>query len=105
MKMGRFEGFFLSFVLNSFLLFCHGGTTSRFVRRLEATADMPLDSDVFRVPPGCNAPQQVRIHFFLLNNQLSFMSFVMVSLLFFYTCFSVEKAIYWMFLNDLTFAY
>ncbi|KAH0892138.1 hypothetical protein HID58_054567 [Brassica napus] len=58
MKMGRFEGFYLSVVLNSFLLFCHGGTTSRYVRRLEATADMPLDSDVFCVPPGCNAPQQ-----------------------------------------------
>ncbi|KAF2616044.1 hypothetical protein F2Q70_00010561 [Brassica cretica] len=49
MKMGRFEGFYLSGVLNSFLLFCNGGTTSRYVRRLEATADMPLDSDVFHV--------------------------------------------------------
>ncbi|KAF3545202.1 hypothetical protein DY000_02005341 [Brassica cretica] len=45
------------------VLLCHGGTTSRYVRRLDATADMPLDSDVFRVPPGCNAPQQVRIPF------------------------------------------
>ncbi|KAH0892142.1 LOW QUALITY PROTEIN: hypothetical protein HID58_054571, partial [Brassica napus] len=49
MKMGRFEGFYLSGVLNSFLLFCNGGTTSRYVSRLEATADMPLDSDVFHV--------------------------------------------------------
>ncbi|KAF3506762.1 hypothetical protein F2Q69_00004450 [Brassica cretica] len=59
--MGRFEGFYLSVVLNSFLLFCHDGTTSTYVRRLEATADMPLDSDVFCVPPGCNAPQQKKL--------------------------------------------
>ncbi|CAH8352950.1 unnamed protein product [Eruca vesicaria subsp. sativa] len=66
--MGRLEGLdryyvllFLCLVLDSLVLFCHGGTTSSYVRRLEATADMPLDSDVFRVPPGCNAPQQVHI--------------------------------------------
>ncbi|WZZ43624.1 hypothetical protein YC2023_039883 [Brassica napus] len=40
------------------VLLCHGGTTTSYVRRLEATADIPLDSDVFHVPPGCNAPQQ-----------------------------------------------
>ena len=56
----------LGLVLNSLLLFCHGGRTSSYVRRLEATVDMPLDSDVFRVPPGYNAPQQVRIHLFFL---------------------------------------
>ncbi|CAN6439362.1 unnamed protein product [Victoria cruziana] len=39
----------------------NGGTTSRFVRKLGASKDMPLDSDVFRVPPGYNAPQQVHI--------------------------------------------
>ena len=38
---------------------CHGGVTSSFVRKTEKTVDMPLDSDVFRVPPGYNAPQQV----------------------------------------------
>ncbi|RRT35320.1 hypothetical protein B296_00042158 [Ensete ventricosum] len=38
-----------------------GGVTSGFVRKVEKTIDMPLDSDVFRVPPGYNAPQQVHI--------------------------------------------
>lgn len=38
---------------------CNGGETSSFVRKVEKADDMPLDSDVFRVPPGYNAPQQV----------------------------------------------
>ncbi|KAJ4897018.1 Purple acid phosphatase 10 [Raphanus sativus] len=65
--MGKLEALnpyyvlFLCLVLNSLVLFCHGGTTSSYVRRLEAAVDMPLDSYVFRVPPGCNAPQQVHI--------------------------------------------
>ncbi|KAG0479384.1 hypothetical protein HPP92_010064 [Vanilla planifolia] len=37
------------------------GKTSAFVRKDEKAVDMPLDSDVFRVPPGYNAPQQVHI--------------------------------------------
>ncbi|XP_062204349.1 purple acid phosphatase 2-like [Phragmites australis] len=37
------------------------GVTSEYRRKLEATVDMPLDADVFRVPPGYNAPQQVHI--------------------------------------------
>uniref|UniRef100_A0A0E0BVP6 Purple acid phosphatase n=1 Tax=Oryza glumipatula TaxID=40148 RepID=A0A0E0BVP6_9ORYZ len=41
---------------------CAGaGVTSEYRRKLEATVDMPLDADVFRVPPGYNAPQQVHI--------------------------------------------
>lgn len=48
----------LSFVLNIAVL-CNGGITSSFVRKVEKTIDMPLDSDVFRVPLGYNAPQQV----------------------------------------------
>ncbi|KAF8013513.1 hypothetical protein BT93_I1376 [Corymbia citriodora subsp. variegata] len=40
---------------------CNGGKTSTFVRKVEKTVDMPLNSDVFRVPPGYNAPQQVHI--------------------------------------------
>lgn len=40
--------------------FCMGGKTSAFVRNDYLSLDMPLDSDVFRVPPGYNAPQQVR---------------------------------------------
>ncbi|XP_065848149.1 purple acid phosphatase 2-like [Euphorbia lathyris] len=35
--------------------------TSSFIRKDELSLDMPLDSDVFRVPPGYNAPQQVHI--------------------------------------------
>lgn len=39
--------------------FCSGGITSSYVRNDDLSLDMPLDSDVFRVPPGYNAPQQV----------------------------------------------
>ncbi|CAK7329641.1 unnamed protein product [Dovyalis caffra] len=42
-------------------LFCNGGKTSSFVRKAELGVDMPLSSDVFQVPPGYNAPQQVHI--------------------------------------------
>lgn len=38
---------------------CDGGITSSYVRNDDLSLDMPLDSDVFRVPPGYNAPQQV----------------------------------------------
>lgn len=38
---------------------CNGGITSSFVRKVEKTVDMPSQSDVFRAPPGYNAPQQV----------------------------------------------
>ncbi|GMJ02870.1 PHOSPHATASE UNDERPRODUCER 1, purple acid phosphatase 10 [Hibiscus trionum] len=50
----------LVLVLNS-AVFCHGGNTSVYVRKVEKTVDMPLDNDVFRVPLGYNAPQQVHI--------------------------------------------
>ncbi|GKV46971.1 hypothetical protein SLEP1_g53926 [Rubroshorea leprosula] len=40
---------------------CNGGRTSSFVRNDDLSLDMPIDSDVFRVPPGYNAPQQVHI--------------------------------------------
>jgi hypothetical protein len=52
----------LFLVFNAAVL-CHGGKTSSFVRKVEKTIDMPLDSDVFKVPPGYNAPQQVCIFF------------------------------------------
>ena len=45
----------------SVVVVCNGGKTSTFVRKVEKTMDMPLDSDVFEVPPGYNAPQQVLI--------------------------------------------
>ncbi|GAB4837869.1 prolyl aminopeptidase [Ancistrocladus abbreviatus] len=51
---------FLVLSLNQAVL-CNGGITSTFVRNAEKTVDMPLDSDVFAVPPGFNAPQQVHI--------------------------------------------
>jgi acid phosphatase type 7 len=35
--------------------------TSTYRRKLEASEDMPLDADVFALPPGKNAPQQVHI--------------------------------------------
>ncbi|KAI3769716.1 hypothetical protein L6452_00829 [Arctium lappa] len=44
-----------------FFLLSNGGITSTFVRNEEKSIDMPFDSDVFKVPPGYNAPQQVHI--------------------------------------------
>ncbi|KAL6270022.1 hypothetical protein ACE6H2_026933 [Prunus campanulata] len=42
----------------SLAVVCNGGKTSSFVRKVEKSEVMPLDSDVFKVPPGYNAPQQ-----------------------------------------------
>lgn len=50
---------FLVFFILSDLELCNGGITSSYVRNDDLSLDMPLDSDVFRVPPGYNAPQQV----------------------------------------------
>ncbi|THG07591.1 hypothetical protein TEA_027226 [Camellia sinensis var. sinensis] len=47
----------LGLLLNA-VVFCKGGTTSAFVRPVEKSVDMPLDSDVFLPPRGYNAPQQ-----------------------------------------------
>lgn len=52
-------------LLVSVLEKCNGGKTSAFVRKDEKAIDMPLDSDVFKVPKGYNAPQQV-IYFIYL---------------------------------------
>jgi len=35
------------------------GQTSEYRRQLGSAIDMPLDADVFRPPPGYNAPEQV----------------------------------------------
>ncbi|KAE8730388.1 Purple acid phosphatase 2 [Hibiscus syriacus] len=51
---------FVALVLSSADL-CNGGKTSIYARKPEKTGDMPLHSDVFRVPSGHNAPQQVHI--------------------------------------------
>nr|GMC87477.1 purple acid phosphatase 2-like [Ipomoea batatas] len=50
----------LGVVLSAAIL-CSARISSTYVRNVEKSADMPLDSDVFRVPPGYNAPQQVHI--------------------------------------------
>ena len=38
---------------------CNGGISSIYARTNGISADMPLNSDVFALPPGYNAPQQV----------------------------------------------
>ncbi|KAJ4702028.1 Purple acid phosphatase [Melia azedarach] len=51
----------IGLISNTVAEFCNVGRTSSFVRSANLSLDMPLDSDVFRVPPGYNAPQQVHI--------------------------------------------
>ncbi|KAM7517226.1 hypothetical protein LguiA_006809 [Lonicera macranthoides] len=41
--------------------FCNGARTGDFLRKKDPSLDMPLDSDVFTIPSGYNAPQQVHI--------------------------------------------
>ena len=48
---------FLSFVNNG-----NAGITSTFIRSEWPSVDIPLDNEVFVVPKGHNAPQQVSIH-------------------------------------------
>jgi hypothetical protein len=50
---------------------CNCGITSSYVRNDDLSLDMPLDSDVFRVPPGYNAPQQVCFCFCIKSSCLS----------------------------------
>lgn len=54
-------GFLVVLKPGDVFVFVNGGSSSSFVRKVEKTIDMPLDSDVFRTPPGYNAPQQVHI--------------------------------------------
>ncbi|KAI9093408.1 hypothetical protein K1719_027422 [Acacia pycnantha] len=61
MKMLGLKAFVGIIVVLSFVLGCHGGITSSFVRKEGAPLNMPFDSDVFRTPSGYNAPQQVHI--------------------------------------------
>ncbi|KAG9156507.1 hypothetical protein Leryth_027075 [Lithospermum erythrorhizon] len=53
------------FILSSFLLCCvefvNAGITSAFIRSEFPSVDIPLDNEVFAVPKGHNAPQQVHI--------------------------------------------
>ncbi|KAL5975077.1 prolyl aminopeptidase [Asimina triloba] len=62
----------VALVLVSAAVQCNGGITSSFVRKVEKTVDMPLDSDVFGIPPGYNAPQQVMIAAFSSSSVSSF---------------------------------
>ncbi|KAL3539008.1 hypothetical protein ACH5RR_002374 [Cinchona calisaya] len=67
LPMTRFSSFFSSFavllglVITNAAILCSGGITSSFVRLDEKAKDMPFEADVFRLPPGYNAPQQVHI--------------------------------------------
>nr|DAD40373.1 TPA_asm: hypothetical protein HUJ06_014696 [Nelumbo nucifera] len=51
----RYLGLVLALLLNTAVL-SHGGITSSYVRKPEASVDMPLDA--FPSPPGYNAPEQ-----------------------------------------------
>lgn len=49
-------------------LICNGvaaGVTSAFIRSEWPSVDIPLDNQVFKVPEGYNAPQQVSLSSFL----------------------------------------
>ncbi|XP_031127284.1 purple acid phosphatase 2 [Ipomoea triloba] len=61
MGASRTGCYLLAVVLAAVMNAAIAGITSSFIRKVEKTVDMPLDSDVFRVPPGYNAPQQVHI--------------------------------------------
>lgn len=55
----------LLFVSLVFLSYAHkgdAGLTSTFVRSEWPATDIPLDNEVFAVPKGHNAPQQVSIY-------------------------------------------
>ena len=60
----------LGLILNVCVV-CNGGTSSPFVRKVEKAVDMPLDSDVFAIPPGYNAPQQVPTLFLFFHKILA----------------------------------
>ncbi|KAJ8555543.1 hypothetical protein K7X08_013039 [Anisodus acutangulus] len=65
MAMQRVYSGFLCLIIGLILStknqLCRAGITSDYVRNYNSNMDMPLNSDVFRVPPGYNAPQQVYI--------------------------------------------
>ncbi|GFP83595.1 bifunctional purple acid phosphatase 26 [Phtheirospermum japonicum] len=51
----------LSSVLLTFVSSGNAGATSAFVRNEWPSVDIPLDNEIFAVPKGYNAPQQVHI--------------------------------------------
>ena len=60
----------ISYVLFSFLNNVHAGVTSSFIRSEWPAVDMPLTDEVFAVPSGYNAPQQVS-----LRGRINYMNF------------------------------
>lgn len=52
-----------SFVFLSYLNSGDAGITSKFTRGEWPSTDIPLDNEVFAVPKGHNAPQQVCLSF------------------------------------------
>lgn len=68
MDMFRIKGSMLVqlLILSAVLLSCisngSAGVTSAFVRNEWPSVDIPLDNEVFAVPKGYNAPQQVSFH-------------------------------------------
>ncbi|KAI9127522.1 hypothetical protein K1719_000515 [Acacia pycnantha] len=61
MGLLRSHCFVVLVFLLSVSLLCYRSRSSSIVKKNVNSADMPLDSDVFSVPPGYNAPQQVHI--------------------------------------------
>lgn len=65
-KITRMHSLVLQVIFTSSLLlssvnFGNAGTTSTFTRKEWPSIDIPLDNEVFAVPKGYNAPQQVHI--------------------------------------------
>ncbi|KAL0325819.1 UNVERIFIED_CONTAM: Purple acid phosphatase 2 [Sesamum radiatum] len=60
-NLGRYVYLHVGFIFLGVLGFCEAGLTSSYLRNNGLSRDMPLDSDVFKEPPGYNAPQQVHI--------------------------------------------
>ena len=58
----RWDSFVLAVAVVGLIMISSSSTavrTSSFVRSSSLSPDIPLDSDVFQVPSGYNAPQQV----------------------------------------------
>lgn len=51
----------IGYVLLSFLNSVYAGVTSSFIRSEWPSVDIPLDNEVFAVPNGYNAPEQVSV--------------------------------------------
>ncbi|KAL2249775.1 purple acid phosphatase 2-like isoform X1 [Sesamum indicum] len=60
-SVGGYAYLHVGFIFLGVLGFCEAGLTSSYVRNNGLSQDMPLDSDVFKEPPGYNAPQQGHI--------------------------------------------